>query len=146
MKRLFVVVICLLGISSGSLFAAGAGESVYFNGPTEYYYGTYYYSPNLQIRSGAPCFGCSSSQITSVYWHLSYSPQLTGQHAVLCALNIACVDITSSLTYGYTTQFNGLPDNTVFFIRYYVTGGSGVLPTPYPVCGYNNYIIVNYTY
>ena len=145
MKCLALLTLTALIFATFAL-AAGAGGTIDFNGPTEYYYGTYYYADSLQIPSSSRCFACSSSEIVSVYWHLGYSPQLSGQHAVLCATNVSCLDISNNLTYGSTTQFNGLPNNTVFFIRYYVTGGTGTLPTPYPVCGYNNYLIVNYTY
>ena len=123
MKFLITIALCILGSHGAS--AQEAGGSIYFNGPTEYNYNTFYYANNLQIASTNPCFGCSSSSITSVYWQLSYSNQLPGQHAFLCATNVSCLDISNQLTQGGTNVFNGLKNNTVFFIRYYVTSGSG---------------------
>ncbi len=91
-------------------------------GPTEYYAGTMYQSPNIPPVGSVP----STAIIYQVSWTYSLSRTPVGQRVWICD-SVNCFEITGS-TSGTTTHFNGHHANTDFAFDFYVTGSGQLSP------------------
>lgn len=106
-------------------------------GPTEYYAGTEYQSPDIPPVGSVP----STATIYQVSWTYSLSGTPVGQRVWICD-SVNCLEITGS-TSGTTTYFNGHPANTDFAFDFYVTGSGQLSPwvnaSDLQVCNNYNY-------
>jgi hypothetical protein len=91
-------------------------------GPTEYYAGTWYYSPPIPPVGSVP----SNAVIYQVSWTYSLSRTPAGQRVWLCD-SVDCFEITG-LPHGTTHHFDGHSANTNFAFDFYVTGSGQLSP------------------